>query len=94
MNIPFVDLSRQYDWMKDELNSAICDVAASGQYILGKRTEAFETELARITDSRYALGLANGTDALVIGLKLLGIGAGDEVIVPVNSFTPSIAVYS
>ena len=75
--------------MKDEINEAICNVAASGHYILGKNTEVFEKELARVTDSQFALGLANGTDALVIGLKLLGIGVGDEIIVPVNSFIAS-----
>ena len=89
MKVPFVDLSRQYLWIKDEIDAALCEVAASGQYVLGSKVIAFEECLASLTDSNFTLGLANGTDALIISLRLLGIGSGDEVIVPVNSFIAS-----
>lgn len=89
MKVPFVDLSRQYFWMKDEIDAAISKVAASGHYVLGHNLSVFEEKLASLTGSNFALGLANGTDALVIALKLLEMNSGDEVIVPVNSFIAS-----
>ena len=89
MSVPFVDLSRQYSWMKDEIDAALQEVAASGQYVLGSQLMAFEESLAALTDSNFVLGLGNGTDALIIAMRLLGIGTGDEVIVPVNSFIAS-----
>ena len=75
--------------MKDEISTTLLSVAASGQYILGKQVSEFETALAKICDVDYALTVANGTDALVLSMKALGIGQGDEVIVPTNSFIAS-----
>ena len=67
------------------INERLAEVAASGRYILGPEVEAFEGELAARLGARHCVGVANGTDALAIGLRALGVGPGDEVVVP--SFT-------
>ena len=69
----------------DRLSEAIERVARSGRYILGPEVEAFEEEFARYVGTRHCVGVANGTDALTIALRAVGVGAGDEVVMP--SFT-------
>jgi dTDP-3-amino-3,4,6-trideoxy-alpha-D-glucose transaminase len=69
----------------DRLAEALDRVARSGRYILGPEVEAFEEEFARYLGVRHCIGVANGTDALTIALRALGVGAGDEVVMP--SFT-------
>jgi dTDP-4-amino-4,6-dideoxygalactose transaminase len=69
----------------DRLSEALDRVARSGRYILGPEVEAFEEELARYLGVRHCVGVANGTDALTIALKALGVGPGDDVVMP--SFT-------
>jgi dTDP-3-amino-3,4,6-trideoxy-alpha-D-glucose transaminase len=69
----------------DRLSDAIERVARSGQYILGPEVEAFEREFAEFLGVRHCVGVANGTDALTLALRALGIGSGDEVVMP--SFT-------
>ena len=69
----------------DRLSAAIERVARSGRYILGPEVEAFEEEFARYLGVRHCVGVANGTDALTIALRAVGVGAGDEVVMP--SFT-------
>jgi dTDP-4-amino-4,6-dideoxygalactose transaminase len=78
--IPILNLTRQYDRLKDKINQAMIDVAASGHYILGPNVQAFEKEMASYLDVKYVWGCANGTDALFLALAALKIGAGDEVI--------------
>lgn len=84
--IPYVDLGNQTATIKDELLAVVESVLLSGQYVLGPEVSAFEEEFARYCGSEYALGVASGTDALVLVLKALGIGEGDEVITAPNSF--------
>ena len=84
--IPLLDLAAQYDCIKNEIDTAISDVLQSGKFILGPNTKAFEKEVADYLGVRYAVGVASGTDALIIALRSLGIGSGDEVIVPAYSF--------
>src|SRR5215211_6514885 len=69
----------------DRLSEALDRVARSGRYILGPEVEAFEEEFAGYLGVRHCIGVANGTDALTIALKALGVGPGDEVVMP--SFT-------
>src|SRR3954451_23768429 len=69
----------------DRLTEAVDRVARSGTYVLGPEVEAFEAEFAAYLGVRHCIGVANGTDALTIALRSLGVGPGDEVIVP--SFT-------
>lgn len=88
-HVPFVDLSRQYLGLREELLDAIDRVCRSGAYILGPDVTMFEERLAAFCGTRFALGVANGADALLLSMKALGIGPGDEVITAPNSFIAS-----
>jgi dTDP-4-amino-4,6-dideoxygalactose transaminase len=83
--IPLVDVKAQYAPVLDELKERIAEVLDSGRFILGPHVRAFEEEAAAYLRVEHAIGVANGTDALVIALDALEIGPGDEVICP--SFT-------
>ncbi len=80
MKIPLVDLKAQYKQIKDEIDEAIQGVIHSGQFILGSEVEAFESEIAAYCGTKYAIGVASGTDALQLALIACGIKPGDEVI--------------
>ncbi|MCD2502372.1 DegT/DnrJ/EryC1/StrS family aminotransferase [Clostridium sp. NSJ-145] len=80
MNIPLIDLKAQYESLSDELNKAALEVLSSANYILGKNVVEFEKEFAEYVGVKHAISVGNGTDALVIALKAMGIGEGDEVI--------------
>jgi dTDP-4-amino-4,6-dideoxygalactose transaminase len=84
--IPVLDLSPEINSLWDELNAAIQRVLKSGQFILGPEVKAFEEEVAAYLGVRHAIGVNSGTDALIIGLRALGIGPGDEVITTPFSF--------
>ena len=83
--IPLVDVKAQYAPLIPELKERYAEVLESGRFIFGPEVEAFERESAAYLDVPHAIGVANGTDALVLSLEAMGIGAGDEVICP--SFT-------
>ena len=83
--IPLVDVKAQYAPLIPELKEAFARVLESGRFIFGPEVEGFEREAADYLGVRQAIGVANGTDALVIALDALGIGEGDEVVCP--SFT-------
>lgn len=89
MSVPYVDLGELNDRHRGELLSAVDRVISSGMYILGEEVETFEAAFARYCGTRFAVGVANGTDALVLAMKALGIGPGDEVITAPNSFLAS-----
>lgn len=84
--IPFANLVREHEALADDLRGAIDDVIASGWFILGRRLESFERNFAAYCGSRFALGVASGTDALHLSLLACGVGPGDEVIIPANTF--------
>lgn len=84
--IPILNLTRQYELLKDQINDALIQVAASGHYILGPEVKAFEEEMAQYLGVKYVIGCANGTDALFLALMALKIGEGDEVITTPFSF--------
>jgi dTDP-4-amino-4,6-dideoxygalactose transaminase len=84
--IPLVDVKAQYAPLLDELKERIADVLDSGRFILGPNVSAFEEEAAAYLGVEHAIGVANGTDALVIALDALDIGPGDEVICPTFTF--------
>jgi dTDP-4-amino-4,6-dideoxygalactose transaminase len=86
MNIPFLDLQKQYASIKADVDQVIADVIKKVAFIGGSHVDAFERAFANYCGAKYCIGVANGTDALFITLKAFGIGAGDEVIVPANSF--------
>ena len=85
MQIPLVDVKAQYGPILGELKERLAGVLDSGRFILGPEVAAFEREAAAYLGVERAVGVANGTDALVLALDALGIGAGDEVVCP--SFT-------
>jgi dTDP-4-amino-4,6-dideoxygalactose transaminase len=84
--IKFVDLGSQYRSLRKEILAAFDRVSGKGAYILGEEVEKFEREFADFCGTKYAVGVANGSDALYLSLVALGIGAGDEVITAPNSF--------
>jgi dTDP-4-amino-4,6-dideoxygalactose transaminase len=84
--IPLVDVKAQYAPLLDELKERIAEVLDSGRFILGPNVRAFEEEAAAYLGAEHAIGVANGTDALVIALDALEIGPGDEVICPTFTF--------
>jgi len=86
MQIPFVDLKRQYARIKIEIDQAIQNVINDTAFIGGSYTNSFESAFADYCSANYCIGVGNGTDALVVALKILGIGKGDEVITAANSF--------
>ena len=84
--IPFLDLGAAYRELKAEMDAAIQRVLDSGWYILGPEVEAFESEWAAYCGASHSVGLANGLDALILALRALDVGPGDEVIVPSNTY--------
>ena len=83
---PFLDLQRVNAAHAEAIGAALARVAASGRYVLGPETDAFEAEFAAYCGVRHCVGVANGLDALQLILRGHGIGAGDEVIVPSHTF--------
>lgn len=86
MRIPFLDLKSPYIELKDELDAAYRRVMESGWYILGREVDAFETEFSAYCEAKHCVGVANGLDALHLIVRAYGIGPGDEVIVPSNTY--------
>jgi dTDP-4-amino-4,6-dideoxygalactose transaminase len=86
MNIQFVDLKAQYESIKDEIDSAISDVISKSAFVGGPYLDSFEKAFASFCNMKHCIGVGNGTDALFVALKVLGIGQGDEVITAANSF--------
>lgn len=84
--IPMLDLTQEIEELWEEIENAVTRVLRSGRFILGPEVEAFEAEVAEYLGVKHAVGLNSGTDALVIGLRALGIGPGDEVITTSFSF--------
>jgi dTDP-4-amino-4,6-dideoxygalactose transaminase len=84
--VKFLDLRAAYLELKTELDEAVARVLSSGWYLLGGELEAFELGFARSTQALHGVGVANGLDALAIGLQALEVGPGDEVVVPANTY--------
>jgi dTDP-4-amino-4,6-dideoxygalactose transaminase len=86
LTIPFLDLRAAYLELKDELDAAYNRFMNSGWYVLGEEVEAFEAEFAHYCGVDYCIGVSNGLDALRLMLEAYGVGSGDEVIVPSNTY--------
>ncbi|TNE94709.1 MAG: DegT/DnrJ/EryC1/StrS family aminotransferase [Rhodobacteraceae bacterium] len=86
MTIPFLDLGAAYRELKTEIDAAVARVLESGWYILGPEVDAFEAEWAAYCGADHAVALGNGLDALILALRALDVGPGDEVIVPSNTY--------
>jgi dTDP-4-amino-4,6-dideoxygalactose transaminase len=88
--INFVDLKRQYESIKHEIDPAVIDSIASTQYILGEDVGRFEREFADFCGVDHAVGVASGTAALEMAYEAVGIGPGDEVLAPANTFIATV----
>ncbi|MGD8324609.1 MAG: DegT/DnrJ/EryC1/StrS family aminotransferase, partial [Gammaproteobacteria bacterium] len=84
--IPLLDLTEQYKPLRSEIEAAIARICATQQFVLGEEVEALEVSVAEYCNAAYGIGVSSGTDALLLALMALGIGAGDEVITSPFSF--------
>jgi dTDP-4-amino-4,6-dideoxygalactose transaminase len=88
--INFVDLGRQYESIKQEIDPAVLEAIASTQYILGEQVSQFEDEWAQFCGVDHAVGVSSGTAALQLAFEATGIGPGDEVLAPANTFIATV----
>jgi dTDP-3-amino-3,4,6-trideoxy-alpha-D-glucose transaminase len=89
MTVPLFDTSSALTPLREELRAAVARVLDSGHYILGPEVEAFEREMAAYCGAGHAVGVANGTEAITVALRAMGVGPGDEVVVPSFTFYAS-----
>ncbi len=94
MAVPLLDLTRQYAYLKDKLDQAVLDIYHSGKFILGPEVERLEEAIAKLCRVQYAVGVASGTDALLLALRACNVKPGDEVITSNFSFFASAGVVS
>ncbi len=92
--VPFFDLRRQYEKLKVELEDAFRRVFEKGNFILGENVRLFEEEFANYSDTKFAVGVGSGTEALHLSLKACGVGPGDEVITVPNTAVPTVSAIS
>src|SRR6476659_5819371 len=90
MRVPLVDLTAQFHSIREPVMAAIESVLESGQLFLGPHTQAFEAEFAGYCGAAFAIGVANGTDALHLALRAAGVGPGDEVITVSHTFIATV----
>src|SRR6476646_311520 len=86
MTVPLLDLQAQYAPLRDEILAAMTRVCDSQRFIMGPEIDALEHELAAMLGVRHAVAVSSGTDALLVALMAIGVGAGDEVITSTYSF--------
>src|SRR5579871_4496430 len=89
MPVPLFDIATPLAPLRGKLDHAIAEVLDSGQFILGPQLRAFEAEFAAYCGAKHGVGVANGTDAITIALRAMGVGPGDEVVVPSFTFYAS-----
>ncbi len=89
MKIPYIQLGVQHKELKREILANIEKLLDNGQFILGEETLIFETQFAKLCETNHALGVGNGTDTMILSMRALGIGVGDEVITAPNSYLAS-----
>lgn len=90
MKVPFLDLKIQYQSIKHEINPALQNVMDNTAFVLGKPVAEFEAAFAKAHETAHCVGLSSGTDGNHVVLWALGIGAGDEVIIPADTFIASV----
>ncbi|MCK4223725.1 MAG: DegT/DnrJ/EryC1/StrS family aminotransferase [candidate division Zixibacteria bacterium] len=92
MNVAFLDLKRQYSSIKEELDQAVFSVLSHARFIMGPEVKAFEEQVAKYCGIKFAIGVASGTDALLLSLRACGVRPGDEVITTGFSFFATAGV--
>ena len=92
MNVAFLDIKRQYASIKEELDQAVFSVLSHAKFIMGPEVKAFEEQIAKYCGTKFAIGVASGTDALLLSLRACGVGPGDEVITSGFSFFATAGV--
>ncbi|MFN6500137.1 MAG: DegT/DnrJ/EryC1/StrS family aminotransferase [Nostoc sp. DedQUE01] len=90
IRVPFVDLKLQHEPIQGQLQNAIQSVLEQGDFVLGQALADFEAAFAAASGAEYGVGVASGTDAIALGLQACNIGAGDEVILPANTFIATL----
>ena len=90
MNVEYSILKRTFDLHKEEYEAAALRALNSGWYILGKEMEKFEAQFAEYLGVKHCIAINSGTDALILAIRALGIGPGDEVIVPAGTYIASV----
>jgi dTDP-4-amino-4,6-dideoxygalactose transaminase len=94
MNLPFLDLKKSHSDIYEEMLSVFNTVYNSNWFVLGNEVKTFENAYANMNQTKYCIGVSNGLDALILSLRALGIGEGDEVIVPSNTYIASALAVS
>lgn len=94
MTIPFLNFNSMHSVIRSEMQAAFQNVYDSNWFVMGKNVDAFEKEYAAFNQVNHCIGVSNGLDALHLSLKALGVGAGDEVIVPSNTFIATLMAVS
>lgn len=94
IRVPFLSFSRMHQECKEEIFKTFSDVYESNSFILGDQVKKFEESYATFNKTNYCIGVGSGLDALIISLRTLGIGSGDEVIVPSNTYIASLLAIS
>jgi len=94
MKVPFLDLKRQYGAIKKEMDEAVFSVLSNTQFILGPEVKSLEEKIASYCGTKFAIGVASGTDALLLSLRAGGVKSGDEVVTTGFSFFASAGVIS
>lgn len=90
MNVPFVDLSWQHQQIQGDIQVALTELLHRGDFVLGPAVKEFESAFAQASGVAYGVGVGCGTDAIALGLLACGIGAGDEVLLPANTFVATL----
>ena len=94
MKIPFVDLKRQYDSIREDINNSIQEVLQNASFVLGEQVTLFEENFAKYCGTKFCVSVASGTEALFLALKVLEINNGDEVITVPNTFIATVDAIS
>lgn len=94
MAVPLLDLSRQYEYLQSKIEKAVLEVLSGSQFILGPPVSELEKKIAKLSGVKHGIGVASGTDALMLALRAAGVGLGDEVITTDFSFFATAGVVS
>ena len=90
INVPFVDLSWQHQQIQGDIHAALTQVLSQGDFVLGQAVKAFESAFAKASGAAYGIGVGCGTEAIALGLMACGVGKGDEVLLPANTFVATL----